>query len=246
MTAKRYRVKGSRSSHLAYNESYYTFCGRVISRPVRVLETTSNCIRCAKLSRQFFTQPKEKEHMETRDVQTYLGRIGWPLAVDGVNGPKTREAVSDFQLGYAFQSLDVDGIVGPLTAAAFEECIGRDTHCGDFFTFREFASKGNGWIKVHPQLIRRLDNARREVGPIRIVSGYRDPAHNTAAGGATNSQHLYGTAADIPGIGYDLARDLGFSGIGLSGTTAVHVDVRGEGPNNTTGGEPGSPTVWYY
>jgi uncharacterized protein YcbK (DUF882 family) len=119
--------------------------------------------------------------------------------------------------------------------------------CAEFFAFREFASKGNLWIKVHPRLLNRLDEARRRTGAIAIVSGYRDPAHNKRVGGASNSQHVNGTAADIrPGLPVDLARELGFSGIGLDGKTAIHVDVRGEGPNNTTGGRPGNPTIWYY
>lgn len=33
--------------------------------------------------------------------------------------------------------------------------------------------------------------------PIEITSGYRSPAHNTKIGGAKNSQHIYGRAADI-------------------------------------------------
>lgn len=33
--------------------------------------------------------------------------------------------------------------------------------------------------------------------PIRVNSGYRSPAHNKKVGGARNSQHLLGKAADI-------------------------------------------------
>lgn len=33
--------------------------------------------------------------------------------------------------------------------------------------------------------------------PIRITSGYRSPSHNKAIGGAENSQHVLGKAADI-------------------------------------------------
>lgn len=47
-------------------------------------------------------------------------------------------------------------------------------------------------------LARDLEVMRREYGqPIRVISGYRCRAYNTKIGGATNSQHLYGRAADI-------------------------------------------------
>ena len=43
-----------------------------------------------------------------------------------------------------------------------------------------------------------LDPARREYGSYILVnSGYRSPALNAAVGGASNSQHLTGEAADI-------------------------------------------------
>lgn len=189
--------------------------------------------------------------MDTREIQSLLAEAGWPLTVDGVNGPNTKQAVKDFQHGYTFMELDVDGISGPKTQEALLDCMrnkdGRAPgKCAEFFTFKEFKSKGDGWIRVHPRLLNRLDDARRRHGPIKIISGYRDPAHNRSVGGATNSQHVYGTACDIPGIPVSLAKECGFSGIGLNGNTAVHVDVRAEGPNNTTGSGVGNPTIWYY
>ena len=42
-----------------------------------------------------------------------------------------------------------------------------------------------------------LEPARREVGPIIINSGFRNPRVNTLVGGVKNSQHLLGQAADI-------------------------------------------------
>lgn len=38
--------------------------------------------------------------------------------------------------------------------------------------------------------------------PIKISSGYRSPKTNEAVGGARNSQHLTGQAADLEAIGY--------------------------------------------
>lgn len=43
-----------------------------------------------------------------------------------------------------------------------------------------------------------LDPVRENLGkPIRVTSGYRPPRLNKAVGGASNSNHLYGLAADI-------------------------------------------------
>ena len=42
-----------------------------------------------------------------------------------------------------------------------------------------------------------LQPLRDRFGPIRITSGYRCPELNRAVGGASNSQHMRGEAADI-------------------------------------------------
>ena len=42
-----------------------------------------------------------------------------------------------------------------------------------------------------------LEPARLDVGPIIINSGYRNEVYNRQVGGARNSQHLLGQAADI-------------------------------------------------
>ena len=54
-----------------------------------------------------------------------------------------------------------------------------------------------------------LEPIRAEFGPFSPTSGYRCPELNVAVGGATNSQHMAGQAADIviPGLTrFDLAR----------------------------------------
>lgn len=48
-----------------------------------------------------------------------------------------------------------------------------------------------------------LDPLRENLNkPIRISSGYRSPKTNAKVGGAKNSQHLTGQAADLEAIGY--------------------------------------------
>lgn len=50
-----------------------------------------------------------------------------------------------------------------------------------------------------------LQPLRHKFGPMCVSSGFRCPKLNAAIGGAVNSQHIYGMAADIniPGIGND-------------------------------------------
>lgn len=45
----------------------------------------------------------------------------------------------------------------------------------------------------------RLERLRHRTGdrPVRILSWYRNPAHNEAVGGVSNSQHLNGIATDF-------------------------------------------------
>lgn len=83
-----------------------------------------------------------------------------------------------------------------------------------------------------------LENLRGQIGrPLTIVSGYRTRATNDSVGGAGDSRHLYGDAADIP-EGYATvaqAEAAGAVGIGSLRGWAVHVDVR-----------PGGPARWTY
>jgi len=56
------------------------------------------------------------------------------------------------------------------------------------------------------RLCRLLEKIRTLVGkPIIISSGFRSPQLNRAVGGAVNSQHQYGLAADFNVPGYSIA-----------------------------------------
>ena len=56
-------------------------------------------------------------------VQTALQRLGHdPGAIDGKNGPKTESAVRAFQ---ASVTLQIDGIVGPKTRQALMDSLNR-------------------------------------------------------------------------------------------------------------------------
>ena len=55
-----------------------------------------------------------------KDLQAQLNKLGAGLTADGVFGPKTAEAVMNFQKDYG---LTVDGIAGPTTLSAIRALI---------------------------------------------------------------------------------------------------------------------------
>lgn len=67
------------------------------------------------------------------------------------------------------------------------------------FKVSEFACKdGSDVVLIHPELVEILQKIRTHFGKaVSINSGYRTPTYNKKIGGATYSQHQYGTAADI-------------------------------------------------
>lgn len=103
------------------------------------------------------------------------------------------------------------------------------------FKVYEFASKdGAEPVLISPKLLEVLEKIRAHFGaPVTISSGYRSPAHNAKVGGAAQSQHLYGAAADIQVKGVsptqvaDYAETLmpTWGGIGRY-SNFIHVDVR--------------------
>lgn len=74
-----------------------------------------------------------------------------------------------------------------------------DLQLSPHFRLSEFASKdGSDKVLVDDALVDLLEQIREAAGgAVTINSGYRSPAHNSDAGGVSNSQHLYGRAADI-------------------------------------------------
>ena len=103
------------------------------------------------------------------------------------------------------------------------------------FKVSEFRCKDNSdVIFIAPALVDILQKIRDHYGKaVNINSAYRTPTYNKKVGGATYSQHLYGTAADIRINGVkpkDLAAYIetlmpNYGGIGIY-PTFVHVDIR--------------------
>lgn len=105
------------------------------------------------------------------------------------------------------------------------------------FSKSEFACRCCGRAEIDQRLVDALQELRDLAGaPVRVTSGYRCPDHNRAVGGAKQSRHLLGHAADIvikslsvAGM-YELAEQVDAfrkGGIGVYPERGfIHVDIR--------------------
>lgn len=108
------------------------------------------------------------------------------------------------------------------------------------FKLEEFMCKcgcdSTGDVPMQVAFIMKLQKMRDLYNkPMKITSGYRCPEYNAKIGGAENSYHMLGRAADIycpkSSDRYALikyALEAGFRGIGI-GDNFVHVDDRDTG-----------------
>lgn len=118
---------------------------------------------------------------------------------------------------------------------AYSKAKEGDVKLSRNFKVKEFACKDNADVVfIAPELVDVLQKIRDHFGKaVNINSGYRTNFHNNRVGGAKQSQHLYGTAADIYISGVSPEDIAAFSETLLSGTGGigiyknfVHVDVR--------------------
>ena len=182
----------------------------------------------------------------------YLGFYDGPL--DGVWGDKSQRATIDFQRAY-MEPTEVDGIFGAATEKRILEVIATgEEPIADkmsanadwwkdirYFTRAEFKCKCggrfcNGYpVEIDMNMVKIADVIRHRFGkPIQINSGIRCKTHNANVGGVSNSQHLYGNAADLgcpsgctpeqmASIAEEIMGDTG--GIGIY-SWGIHIDTR--------------------
>ena len=111
----------------------------------------------------------------------------------------------------------------------------------EYFTREEFKCKcGGKYCNGYPaepdeRMMRIADAIRKRIGkPITVNSGLRCKTHNANVGGVSNSQHLYGTAADLgcpsgctpsqmASIAEEIMGETG--GIGIY-SWGIHIDTR--------------------
>ncbi len=188
-------------------------------------------------------------HMTVKQKQCLLYYLGYYVgSIDGEFGQLSEVATRAFQADYG---LTVDGICGKETekalthAVAYGMPVKKEETNGDsfwdgikYFKRSEFKCKCGkcGGFPVEPDenLVKLLEQIREHFNaPVTVASGIRCKTHNTNVGGATRSQHLYGTAADIKVQGKTPKEVCAYcqtllpnsGGIGLY-KTWVHVDVR--------------------
>jgi zinc D-Ala-D-Ala carboxypeptidase len=188
--------------------------------------------------------------MTNAQIQELLNANGYPCGpVDGIIGPTTKGAVTYFQQAYngPLGWLAIDGIPGPSTTAALGELPKLSGH----FVVAELACHHCGKAYVRRELLRGLEALRAVVGPVVLVDAYRCAEHNAAVGGAGDSMHMYGYAAD-PAMSMALHVDTvfrvrAFSGIGDQNGVVRHVDVRHLSPQNQTlAATVAVPARWRY
>lgn len=129
------------------------------------------------------------------------------------------------------------GLILMATIRAYSKAKHGSKKLSSNFSVREFAcSDGTDPVFIADELVTVLQKIRTHFGkPVTITSAYRTPMRNSAVGGTTYSQHLYGTAADIKISGVSPKQVAAYAeklmpnsgGIGTY-STFTHIDVRSQ------------------
>lgn len=137
-----------------------------------------------------------------------------------------------------FKKGDIDLTYTRLNGTVQKIMIDSEEKLTANFKVKEFLSgDGSKTLVLYEKLVVILQLLRDYYNkPLTITSGYRTKAHNDAVGGSSNSQHLYGKAADFLIGGVSVAtinsyikanwQLLGVHGLETSVNSHVHIDIR--------------------
>lgn len=148
--------------------------------------------KAGKLTMTAFAKFKELEYLEYPDL------LGKSTAIALLETTNTRAAPKDFDAALLTEHKAFFPKIGWVAA-------GDLVHDGGHFSWGEFTKnlarvpQSERVVDGIARLAYYLEGVRNQFGNpvITINSGYRPPVINQAVGGASNSQHLYGAAADI-------------------------------------------------
>lgn len=112
----------------------------------------------------------------------------------------------------------------------------NDFQLTDNFNLQEYASPDTDEVKIDNRLVEICQELRDKIGVLTVTSGYRTILHNERVGGASNSYHLKGLAADLKPRRQDMLSELfklatgnwQINGLGLY-EAHVHIDIREKG-----------------
>lgn len=164
--------------------------------------------------------------MTIKQKQHLLAYLGYYVGnVDGVWGQLSETAMNAFKAD--FKGLDIPNMTENAPEKALKHAVAYDLfktepvkeETGTFwdeieyFTRDEFRCKcGGNYCNGFPsepdeRMVRIADKLRKNLGvPVTIVSGLRCKTWNAIQGGVSNSQHMYGEAADIYAKGVSQSR----------------------------------------
>ena len=149
----------------------------------------------------------EKSQNATEAFQCDFGGI----SVDGICGEKTEKALRhsvaygmpEKKSGSTDYTADHTNVQNNNTGNSTDINTGTVWDEIKYFKKQEFACKCGKYCNGYPvdidmNMVKIADEIRSRIGkPIRINSGIRCKIHNANVGGVSNSQHLFGNAADL-------------------------------------------------
>lgn len=187
-----------------------------------------------------------------KELQSLLNKNGYNLTVDGIVGKNTIRAFNDFK---AKNNLSHPNEIGEMSLKFLLKTpvVRKEWHeinWNDFndqitpnFTVQEVTQGDRRRIPTSESIKKNIVTLARELeiirkawgSPLTVTSWYRPPAVNREVGGATNSQHLTGSAVDLKPSQGDIYKFQSWLDLGLWQGRAlgygakkgfVHIDMR--------------------